>query len=100
MYPIDVPDPQNARDWWLDIWEREIATFRFCSAGRIIVLAKIGVWDSLPAWHMSHPKDDFVEIDGQLAEDAIGLPEARDLSLSFRAWFTEPFSRRNMGLPD
>ncbi|PLY15778.1 MAG: sterol desaturase family protein [Sedimenticola sp.] len=38
--------------------------------------------------------------DGQLAEDAIGLPEARDLSLSFRAWFTEPFSRRNMGLPD
>lgn len=37
--------------------------------------------------------------DGQLGKDAIGLPEARDLSLSFRAWVTEPFSRRNMGLP-
>ena len=38
--------------------------------------------------------------DGRLAEDALGLPEARDLSLSFRAWFTEPFARRNTGLPD
>jgi len=35
----------------------------------------------------------------RLGDDAIGLPEARSLSLSFRAWFTEPFSRRNMGLP-
>lgn len=37
---------------------------------------------------------------GHPAKDAIGLPEARDLSLSFRAWLTEPFSRRNMGVPE
>ncbi len=35
-----------------------------------------------------------------LPEDSIGLPEARDLTLSLRAWFTEPFSKRNLGLPE
>ncbi len=34
----------------------------------------------------------------QLAVDAIGLPEARDSSLSFRSLFVEPFSRRNMDM--
>ena len=38
--------------------------------------------------------------DGKLAKDAIGLPEGRDITLSLSAWFTEPFSRRNMGFPD
>ena len=53
-------------------------------------------WDPLFGSYSQMPR----RPDGQLAENAIGLPEARDLSLSFRAWLTEPFSRRNMGLPD
>lgn len=35
----------------------------------------------------------------QLSRESIGLPEDRALTLSFRAWFAEPFSRRNTGLP-
>ncbi|MCP3866816.1 MAG: sterol desaturase family protein [Gammaproteobacteria bacterium] len=53
-------------------------------------------WDPLFKSYNQIPRGS----NGQLPEDGIGLPEARELSLSFRAWFTEPFSRRNMGLPD
>jgi sterol desaturase/sphingolipid hydroxylase (fatty acid hydroxylase superfamily) len=35
-------------------------------------------------------------VSGQLGENSIGLPEARNLSFSLRAWVTEPFSRRNI----
>ncbi|MBF0471157.1 MAG: sterol desaturase family protein [Gammaproteobacteria bacterium] len=34
---------------------------------------------------------------GQLPPEVIGLAEARDRSLSFAAWLTEPFSQRNRG---
>lgn len=53
-------------------------------------------WDPLFRSYSQVPRGP----DGQLPEDSIGLPEARDLTLSFRAWFTEPFSRRNMGAPE
>lgn len=32
--------------------------------------------------------------------DSIGLPQARDMTLSLRAWFSEPFKRRNLGVPE
>ncbi len=52
-------------------------------------------WDPLFRTYNQVPRD----AKGQLPEDSIGLPEARELTLSFNAWFTEPFSRRNMGVP-
>ena len=33
------------------------------------------------------------------APDALGLPEARELAFSPRAWLTEPFAKRNLGVP-
>ena len=48
-------------------------------------------WDPLFKTYSQVPQ-------AQLVDDAIGLPEGRDASLSFRAWFSEPFSRRNMGV--
>ena len=53
-------------------------------------------WDVLFGSHEQVPRG----AGGQLAAHAMGLPEARDLSLSFRAWFMEPFNRRNMGIPE
>jgi sterol desaturase/sphingolipid hydroxylase (fatty acid hydroxylase superfamily) len=38
------------------------------------------------------------QVDGPATDDALGLPQARDLAFSFGAWLTEPFSRRNVGL--
>ena len=35
-----------------------------------------------------------------LKSSAIGLPEQRELAFSLRAWFTEPFSRRNLQIED
>ena len=48
-------------------------------------------WDPLFKSYSQVPSE-------QLVDDSIGLPEGRDASLSFRAWFSEPFSRRNMGV--
>ena len=36
----------------------------------------------------------------QPADGVIGLPEGRALTLSYPAWFAEPFMRRNTGLPE
>ena len=45
--------------------------------------------------HMEMPADGGATTRGA---DALGLPEARQLSFSARAWLDEPFSRRNMAL--
>ncbi len=51
-------------------------------------------WDRLFKSYNQAP----IGAQAQLADNAIGLPEGRDLSLSFRAWFAEPFTRRNANL--
>jgi hypothetical protein len=72
MYPIELPDPKDARDWWFDIWEREIATFRYSRASHIVLMAKTGVWDAIPECYLSRPKEEFVEIPEELLLDILG----------------------------
>ena len=50
-------------------------------------------WDYLFGTYSQMPR-------GQTATDAIGLPEERDVTLSYRAWFSEPFTRRNTALAE
>lgn len=95
---IDLPDPVER------ILSRIIVTPRFHTSHHVVdrqygdanFSTIFSFWDPLFGSYSQVPRGP----DGQLADDAIGLPEARDLTLSFRAWVTEPFSRRNMGLPD
>lgn len=49
-------------------------------------------WDPLFKSYRQAPKSAI----GPQSKEAIGLPEARDMSLSLRAWFSEPFTRRNI----
>ena len=95
---IDLPDPIER------FLSRVIVTPRFHASHHVVdrqygdanFSTIFSFWDPLFRSYNQVPRSP----DNQLAEDAIGLPEARDLSLSFRAWFSEPFSRRNMGLSD
>ncbi|MET0101744.1 MAG: sterol desaturase family protein [Sedimenticola sp.] len=95
---IDFPDPVER------LLSRIIVTPRFHTSHHIVdrqygdanFSTIFSFWDPLFRSYNQVPRGP----DGQDAEDAIGLPEARDLSLSLRAWFSEPFSRRNMGLSD
>ena len=49
-------------------------------------------WDPLFGSYNMAPRD----ANGQLPDDSIGLAEERDKAFSFLAWFSEPFTRRNM----
>lgn len=95
---IDLPDPVER------YLARIIVTPRFHTSHHVVerdygdanFSTIFSFWDPLFGSYNQVPRGP----EGQLADDAIGLPEAREMALSFRAWFTEPFSRRNMGLPD
>ena len=95
---IDLPDPIER------IVSRVIVTPRFHMSHHMVdrrygdanFSTIFSFWDSLFKSYNQVP----IKGDGQMAEDAIGLPEARSLTLSYRSWFSEPFMRRNMGLPD
>ncbi|MBF0247726.1 MAG: sterol desaturase family protein [Alphaproteobacteria bacterium] len=92
---IDLPAPI---DRWL---RRVVVTPRFHTSHHAVERAYghanystiFSFWDPLFGTYRMIPR-------AQLNSEAIGLPEARDLTLSYRAWFAEPFMRRNTGLPD
>jgi len=54
----------------------------------------LSIWDRLFRTYV-RPADDGATTRGA---DALGLPEARGLAFSPRAWLTEPFARRNLDL--
>ena len=56
----------------------------------------LSFWDPLFRTYRQAPRS----LIGPDSKDALGLPEARELSLSLGAWFTAPISRRNQNLPD
>lgn len=90
---IDLPDPVER------VLSKVIVTPRFHTSHHVVdreygdanFSTIFSFWDPLFGTYNQVPN-------GRLAEDAIGLPQARDLTLSFGAWVTEPFSRRNTGL--
>jgi len=94
----DLPDPVER------VLSRVIVTPRFHTSHHAVERAYghanfstiFSFWDPLFRSYNQVP----LGPDEQLAADAIGLPEARDLTLSYRAWFAEPFMRRNTGLPE
>lgn len=95
---IDLPDPVER------VLSRLIVTPRFHTSHHRVDRAYgdanfstiFSFWDPL---FRSYNQVPFGP-DGRLAADAIGLPEARNLTLSYRAWFSEPFMRRNTGLEE
>lgn len=90
---IDLPDKVER---WLS---RIIVTPRFHTSHHVVdrrygdanFSTIFSFWDPLFRSYSQAPRSELVN-------DAIGLPEGRDASLSFRAWFAEPFSRRNMAV--
>lgn len=95
---FDLPDPIER------VLARVLVTPRFHTSHHVVdrrygdanFSTIFSFWDPLFRSYNQVPK----VRDGHLAGDAIGLPEAREMTLSIRAWFTEPFSRRNMGVPE
>lgn len=95
---IDLPDPIER------VVSRLIVTPRFHTSHHLVqrefghanFSTIFSFWDRLfgsyhqaPIGPAHHP-----------AADAIGLPEARNVTLSYRAWFAEPFMRRNTALSE
>ena len=95
---IDLPAPMER------ILSRVIVTPRFhtshhlvdCAYGHANYSTIFSFWDPLFGTYNQATKG----IEGLDAEDGIGLPESRNLTLSYPAWFSEPFARRNTGLPE
>ncbi|GAB6052189.1 sterol desaturase family protein [Magnetospira thiophila] len=95
---IDLPDSVER------ILSRVIVTPRFHTSHHVVERAYghanfstiFSFWDPMFKSYNQVPQGP----DGQLAADVLGLPEARELTLSYRAWFSEPFMRRNTGLPE
>ncbi len=90
---IDLPDRVER---WLS---RIIVTPRFHTSHHVVdrrygdanFSTIFSFWDPLFGSYNQVPS-------AQLTDDAIGLPQGRDRTLSYRVWFSEPFSRRNTGL--
>lgn len=90
---IDLP---NSIERWVS---RIIVTPRFHTSHHVVdrrygdanFSTIFSFWDPLFNSYNQVPQ-------GTLGDDSIGLPEGRDVAMSFRAWFAEPFRRRNMGL--
>lgn len=93
---FDLPDPLER------VLSRIIVTPRFHTShhrvdrayGHANFSTIFSFWDPLFGSYNQAPQ----AADGQPAADAIGLVEGRDLTLSYRAWFSEPFMRRNTNL--
>ena len=93
---IDLPDPVER------VVSKVIVTPRFHTSHHVVDRAYghanystiFSFWDPLFRTYHQAPKGP----DGLDAPDGIGLPEARELTLSYPAWFAEPFKRRNTGL--
>lgn len=91
---IDLPDPIERR------LSRFLVTPRFHTShhavdrkyGNANYSTVFSFWDPLFKSYRQAPHSTI----GPQSKDTIGLPEARDLSFSLRAWFNEPFKRRNM----
>jgi hypothetical protein len=81
MYPIQLPDPKEARNWWMDIWERQTATFRYSQTLRVLLLAKAGAWACVPEWLLIRPKDEFVEVSERQVRDVLGKQVVSQLVL-------------------
>jgi len=65
-FPLELPAPAQAKQWWRDILDGEIADYRIC--GDIWVtacIAKTAIWASLPDIHMLEPKHEFRICDEQ-----------------------------------
>jgi len=59
-FPIELPAPSQAKQWWRDMLDGEIADYRIC--GDIWVtacVAKTAIWSCLPDIHMLEPKHEF-----------------------------------------
>lgn len=88
---IDLPDSVERR------LSKIIVTPRFHTSHHVVdrrygdanFSTIFSFWDPLFGSYSQVPQ-------AQLTDDAIGLPEGRDVTLSLRAWFIEPFSTRNM----
>lgn len=95
---IDLPDPIER------VLSRIIVTPRFHTSHHVVereyghanFSTIFSFWDPLFRTYNQAP----IGPDRPPAADGIGLPEARDLTLSYRAWFAEPFMRRNTETPD
>lgn len=95
---IDLPDPVER------VLSRIIVTPRFHTSHHLVerdyghanFSTIFSFWDPLFRSYCQAPCGH----DDELAADAIGLPEAREMTLSYRAWFSEPFMRRNIDLPE
>ena len=61
-FPLELPAPSQARQWWKDLLDGEIADYRICDelwGYSIACLAKSAIWSSLPDVHMLGPKHEF-----------------------------------------
>lgn len=94
---IDLPDSVERK------LSRLIVTPRFHASHHVIdrrygdanFSTILSFWDPLFGSLQQAPK----ALTREASINQLGLPQARELSLSVRAWITEPFSRRNLNLP-
>ena len=93
---IDFPDSVERWLAWLLVTPRYHAAHHAVDRhyGDANFSTIFSIWDRLFRSY-ARPADGGATTRGA---DALGLPEARQLSFSARAWLDEPFSRRNMAL--
>ena len=93
----DFPDGVERWLSWLVVTPRFHATHhavdrRYGDANFSTILS---LWDPLFGTRADAPAEERA----RWREEGIGLPEARESAFSLRAWFEEPFRRRNLDLP-
>lgn len=66
-FPLELPAPAQAKQWWRDLLNGEIADYRICDDLGVFTacIAKTAIWSSLPDIRMPTPKHEFRICDEQ-----------------------------------
>lgn len=102
LFPLELPVPSKAREWWRDLLDGEIADFRICDDGAytIAVISKTAMWSSIPDLHMGGNKSQFHAVTYNRFEQIVGervfnqmLAECGCIGISVRqVWIPVKFS--------
>jgi hypothetical protein len=75
MYPMTLPSPKDAREWWWRLWDGQITLFLYRNGLLAMAcIAAAGTWESLSPWYVCRSKDEFVEIPEKQFRKLVGEP--------------------------
>src|SRR6185437_5395385 len=76
LIPLELPAPNEAREWWRELLYGEIVDFRICDEEpyTIAVIAKASIWSSIPDLHISGVKSQYRIVDENRFAQMVSAP--------------------------